>query len=263
MACKPDVSVCIPAYNHDRFVAECIKSIIDQDYPDLEVVLTDDLSTDRTVDEIVPFVSDKVRLFRHDINRGPGAAVNNSIRNARGDFICYFNSDDALLPGKVSKQRRILDENPDVGAVFSFVEYMDDDSNRISGPALKGNRRREEWLRLFFYEDNYLSAPTAMIRRSVLDKVGLFDHRLLQVQDLDLWIRLCLECEIHVIEEPLIRYRIRSNQQNLGSYTPEHTSRILWETSKALRRFCRIDDTSQLLRIFPEASVRAERGVPA
>ena len=262
MAAKPDVSVCIPAYNHGKYIRECITSVLNQDYKDLEVVITDDFSTDGTVNAILPFVSDTVRLFRNDKNCGPGAAANNSIRNSRGDFICYFNSDDAFLPSKIGKQRKVLDENPEIGAVFSFVEYMDDESRTIPGPSLKGNRSKESWLRLFFYEGNFLSAPTVMIRRSILDKIGLFDHRLVQAQDFDLWIRLCLEAEIHVIEEPLIRYRIRSEMKNLGSNTPEKRGRILWEMSKAMGRLCLIRDNTELIKIFPEARTGVENGLP-
>ena len=262
MAARPDVSVCIPAYNHNKYIHECITSILDQDYTNLEIVVTDDFPTDRTVDAILPFVSDIVKLFRHDKNYGTSIAVNNSIMNSRGDFVCYFNSDDAFLPSKISQQRKILEERPEIGAVFSFVEYMDDENQTISGPSLIGNRSRESWLRLFFYEDNFLSAPTVMIRRSILDKIGLFDHRLIQAPDFDLWIRLCLEADVHVIEEPLIRYRVRSDGKNQGSNTPDKRSRILWEMSKAMGRFCLIKDNAELMKIFPEARAGVEHGLP-
>lgn len=167
MAAKPDVSVSIPAHNHEKYIQECITSILDQDYKDLEIVITDDFSTDGTVDKIMPFVGDRVRLFRHDKNYGPSVTTNSNIRNARGDFVCLIASDDAFLPTKVSRQRRLLDERPEVGAVFSFAEYMDEDSQPIPGPPPTGNCSREAWLRLFFYEGNFLSAPTVMIRRSV------------------------------------------------------------------------------------------------
>src|SRR5271166_6442540 len=98
MAAKPDVSVCIPAYNHEKYIHECITSILDQDYQDLEVVITDDFSTDGTVNIILPFLNDTVKMFRHDKTYGTSVAVNNSIMNSVGEFICYFNSDDAFLP---------------------------------------------------------------------------------------------------------------------------------------------------------------------
>ena len=265
MTSRPDVSVCIPTYNHEKYIRECLTSILDQDYKKLEVVITDDCSTDQTVEEVRPFLSDSVRLFKHDGNYGPSVAANNSIRNSEGEFVCYFNSDDAFLPSKVSKQRRVFDEHPEVAAVFSFVEYMDEDGNTIPGPGQrwsKGNRSRESWLRLFLFEGNFLSAPTVMIRRSVLEEVGLFDHRLIQVQDFDLWIRLCLKADIYVIEEPLVRYRIRLNAGNLGANTPEKTGTRLWEMSKALRRFCAIRDNAELIRIFPETKPGVENGLP-
>ncbi|MBV8071358.1 MAG: glycosyltransferase [Acidobacteriaceae bacterium] len=265
MTSRPDVSVCIPTYNHQKYIRECLTSILDQDYKNLEVVITDDCSTDRTVDEIEPFLSRSVHLLRHDRNYGPSVAANNSIRNSGGEFVCYFNSDDAFLPSKVCKQRKVFDEHPEVAAVFSFVDYMDEDGKAIPGPGQswsKGNQSRESWLRLFFYKGNFLSAPTVMMRRSVLEEVGLFDHRLIQVQDFDLWIRLCLKADIYVIEEPLVRYRIRANAGNLGANTPEKTGTRLWEMSKALRRFCAIKNNEELLKIFPEARPGAENGLP-
>lgn len=77
-----------------------------------------------------------------------------------------------------------------------------------------------------------------------------------------MWVRLCLETEIHVIEEPLIRHRIRSEMKNLDADTPQKISRVFWEFSKVMRRFCLIKDNAELVKIFPEAKIGVENGLP-
>ena len=117
-------------------------------------------------------------------------------------------------------------------------------------------------LRYFFFDGNPLPAPTAMIRREVFDKVGLFDPRLLQTQDFDLWVRVVLYYEIHVIPEPLVAYRIRNDGGNADANTPTKLARIEWEIQKVLERFCAMSDPELFFRAFPEVSQYAQVGLP-
>ncbi|WP_052002938.1 glycosyltransferase [Microvirga sp. BSC39] len=254
---NPLVSVCIPAYNHDKYIADCVKSVLAQTISDFEIVITDDMSSDQTVAIIETFSDERIRLFRAMTNQGPSATANNNIRQARGQYICFLASDDRFQPEKLERQLAFLQNNPDVGIVFSYMRYVDEGGAPIDGhPAYRytdvENRSREEWLRKFFFEGNYLSAPTAMIRREVFDRIGLLDIRLLQTQDFDFWIRACLHYEIHVLPERLIDYRIRASQQNTSAPTPEKQAQTYWELSKVLRHFCQIEDEKLLNKVFPE-----------
>jgi glycosyltransferase involved in cell wall biosynthesis len=255
----PRISVCIPAYNHAKYIAACIESVLNQSISDFEILVTDDGSTDGTVDVVKSFFDPRIRLFRLARNQGPSVAANNNFREARGEFICPLASDDLFHPEKLERQLAFLASNPDVGVAFSYMRYVDEEGFEI--PDHFGykwfeveNCSREVWLRRFFSTGNNLSAPTAMIRKSVLDKVGLADPRLLQTQDLDLWIRICLQFEVHVIPERLIDYRIRNNEQNTSTNTPFKQAQVYWELVKVFESYTAIDDPDFFERIFPEAT---------
>ncbi len=259
------MSVCIPAYNHEKYVCHAIRSVLNQGIDDLEIVITDDCSTDNTVSAINSISDNRIRLFTHSHNQGPSVAANNNIKNSRGEFVCFLSSDDIFMPGKIQKQLAVLEEDLSLGAVFSNMQYIDEEGSLLekSGdPMLVPQQdKREDILRHFFFEGNCLAAPTAMVRRHALDQIGLLDPRLLQTQDFDFWIRLCLQFDIKIIPEPLVQYRIRAGLANADANTPAKTARIFWELPKVLGQFCALNDTDLLFRIFPEAREHAREGL--
>ncbi len=254
----PRVSVCIPAYNHEAFVAECIESVLSQSFQDFEIVLTDDGSSDRTVEVVSAIRDDRLRVYRHRTNMGPSVTVNHNMLAALGEYITFLPSDDYFLAGKLSKQVRYLDENPNVAAVFGHVSVVDELGRRPlsdgfhASVAIQPNRPRSQWLRRFFFEGNCLFGSTAMIRRGLIGTVGLHDARLLQLQDLDYWIRICLREDIHVIQEPLSAFRVRSGGANASGERPDVFSRSAWEFSKVLQRYRTITDRGFFSEVFPE-----------
>ncbi len=266
-AARPRVSVCIPAYNHEKYIKACIESVLNQTFTDFEILVTDDGSSDGTVDIVKSFLDPRIRLFQLPRNQGPSVAANNNFREARGEFICPLASDDLFLREKIERQVAFLSANPEIGAAFSYMRYVNEVGEEIEDHigykwVEVDNCRREVWLRRFFSVGNSLSAPTAMIRRSVFDKIGLTDPRLLQTQDLDLWIRTCLHFEIHVIPERLIDYRIRDNQQNTSTQTPSKQAQVSWELAKIFESYGTIEDRDFFCRIFPEAKEAHYDGWP-
>jgi glycosyltransferase involved in cell wall biosynthesis len=255
----PSISVCIPAYNHAKYIRACIQSVLNQSISDFEIVVTDDCSTDGTVEVIKSFSDPRIRLFRLARNQGPSVASNNNFKEARGEFICPLASDDLFHPQKLERQLAFLSSNPDIGVAFSYMRFVDEKGIEI--PNYFGykwieveNCPREVWLRRFFSNGNHLSAPTAMIRKGVLQKVGLVDARLLQTQDLDLWIRICLQFDVHVIPQRLTDYRIRDDHQNTSTNTPFKQAQVYWELTKVFQPYAAIEDRDFFERIFPEAA---------
>lgn len=118
------------------------------------------------------------------------------------------------------------------------------------------NCSREIWLRRFFKVGNNLSALTAMIRQDVFSKIGLTDPRLLQTQDLDLWIRICLDFEVHVMPERLIDYRIRDNELNTSAGTPYKQVQVHWELAKVFESYATIEDRDFFAGFFPKRGSR-------
>ncbi|MBC2774689.1 glycosyltransferase [Rhizobium sp. AQ_MP] len=254
----PLVSVCIPSYNHEKYIGACIESILRQTVSDFEIVITDDCSNDGSVALIRSIDDPRIRLFESAVNQGPAVAANNNILNARGEYLCLLASDDLFHPKKIEKQLAYLTANPEVAAAFSYMRYVDEAGQEL--PDHPGyswievdNQPREVWLRRFFEKGNLLSAPTVMIRRSVLDKVGFFDPRFLQTQDFDLWIRVCLQSEIHVLPERLVDYRVRDYELNTSAATPMQQSQVYWELAKNFEAYASIEDPAFFHRIFPEA----------
>lgn len=254
----PRISVCIPAYNHEKYIRQCIQSVLDQTFSDFEILVTDDGSSDGTVAIVKSFSDPRVRLFLLDQNQGPSVAANNNFREARGEFICPLASDDLFRPEKLERQLAFLIANPTIAVAFSYVRYVDDSGTEIADHfgykwIEVENCPREVWLQRFFTTGNGLSAPTAMIRKSVLEKVGLTDPRLLQTQDFDLWIRICLQHDVHVMQERLIDYRIRDNQQNASATTSFKQAQVQWELAKIFKSYATIDDKEFFCRVFPKA----------
>ena len=121
------VSVIIPAYNIEKYVAETIESVLNQTYKNWEIVITDDCSTDRTIDVIEKYASRdaRIHLWKLDKNSGAAAARNNSIKQARGRYIAFLDGDDWWYPTKLEKQIQFMEEN---GYEFTFTDFEYADS---------------------------------------------------------------------------------------------------------------------------------------
>ncbi len=255
----PRVSVVIPSYNHEKYVAEAIQSVLDQTFQDFEIVITDDGSTDQTVRELRRFSDQRIKLFCFENNRGACVAMGNCLDEANSQYIAVLNSDDTFLPFKLEKQVRFLDEHHQIGAVFGHAQIVDENGRPWSGKKhsyhrifKQQNRSRYEWLNHFFYQGNCLCHPTVLIRRECYEKVGYLDKRLAQLPDLDFWIRLCMKYEIHIIQQDLIKFRLRSNKANISASKPETLKRIWWEYRHILSNYLKIENVHDFFRIFPE-----------
>ncbi len=259
----PRVSVIIPAYNHEKFVGETIESVFSQTYQDFELLITDDGSTDGTVKVIRTFTDNRIEFFQNEKNIGAVIGTNFMIQRAKGEYIAILSSDDAFMPDKLEKQVRFLDEHPQVGAVFSHAMIIDEDGGRFTdashfytGIFQKPNRNRFEWLNHFFFQGNCLCHPSVLIRKECYGKVGLYDPLLAQLPDYDLWIRLCMAYEIHILEEELVKFRVRANEANASGARPEVGKRSHYELFHLLGNFLSIGSIDDLVRIFPEITTR-------
>jgi len=258
MPCVPRVSVVIASYQHEAYVADCIASVLAQSFQDFEIVVTDDGSTDGTARRVREIRDPRIRLEVFEHNRGACIALNRGVARARGEYVAILNSDDLFEPDKLALQVAFLDANPGVGAVFAWASVVDERGAPLADRTHKDfavfrvqNRPRQAWLRQFFDHGNCLCHPTLMIRRTCYDEVGLYDARLAQVPDLDLWIRLATRYELHVMPRELTRFRIRDNQRNASAARPEVVRRDAWERQRVLEHYLRMP--AQTLReAFPE-----------
>ncbi len=252
------VTVAMAAYNHEMFVAEAIESVLAQENCDFDFVIVDDGSADNTVKEILKFNDPRIHFIPFKKNQGACTALRKAIEEGKGEYVAILNSDDAFLPGKLQKQVEFLDGNGQISAVFAYPQLIDEngrqpgEKNFCGKVFIQPNRSRQEWLNYFFFNNNALCHPTAMIRRSCYRTLGYYDPRYAQIPDLDFWIRLAFKHEIHIMQEPLIKFRILSNERNASAPSLENSYRFLWELSHVLENYLSISTIEEYLSIFPQ-----------
>ena len=255
----PTVSVAMPSYNHEHFVHEAVSSVLAQTFQDFELVVTDDGSSDATADIVASFGDKRIRLTRFERNRGAGVAGVHGLRRCRGRYIAILSSDDAFVPQKLDIQVRYLDAHPEVAAVFTWAQIVDelgapftDASHPHYSIFDQPNRSRHAWLHTFFMQGNCLCHPTLMIRADAYRTLGYYDERFQQLPDLDMWVRLCMRHEIHVLPERLTCFRVLSDHSNVSSATPEVVARSMWEYRRILDHYLGLA-SQDLVRVFPDA----------
>ena len=232
----PRVSVIIPAYNHAAYVRQCVDSVLAQTYKDLEIVVVDDGSTDGTF-EILREYGTKIRLH-HQENGGTQKARNKAVGLALGDYIALLDSDDAWLPTKLQRQIKAFSATPTPGVVYSLAYVMDSTGRVLSdrrpfGAPMSNPERAFEELLLEFR----IPTLTAVIRRSCLDEVGVFDESLIGAADRDLWLRIAAKWPILCIPESLAIYRIHPRNTTNELL---RSGRIVTERTKVLERAFRL-----------------------
>lgn len=254
----PKVSVIISAFNHEKYVTESIKSILNQTFQDFELIVVDNGSTDSTYRVIKSIKDPRIRVFRIKKNDGFGHALNFASSKSRGEYISLFSSDDICVKKKLNKQVEYLDQHSEVGAVFSQAQMIDEEGNEIKEHYYhdvfdQKNRNRFEWLNYFFYNGNCLCFPSALIRRSLYKKIEYENERLAQLHDFDVWIRICLKQDIYVFSEKLVKFRIRAGNMNAGADTMENKIRSSFEFAHVLKNYLKLKNIDEFLKVFPEA----------
>jgi glycosyltransferase involved in cell wall biosynthesis len=255
MTKSPPVSVAMITYNHEAFVGEAVESILAQTYGDFELIVVDDGSTDRTGD-VLRSISDKRLVCIRQSNQGPSEARNTALRAARGAVIAQMSGDDVAEPRRLERQLAYHREAPD-SVVFTHCLPIDDRGRPIAAPDLEQIVNRPNWpsaptLRHLFFVGNCFLAPSAVASRAAFADVGPYKPTMWQAQDYDMWTRFLLKgYQPHIVEEPLLRYRIRSGGASLSADSPQRRARDHFELPRILREFLVLDTAKRLIEIFP------------
>lgn len=224
----PKVSVVIPAFNASLFLDEAITSVIGQSFRDFEIVVVDDGSVDETrqVAERYPEVK-----YLYQQNRGESGARNTGIGHAEGCYLAFLDADDSFLPEKLEFQVSLLDRHPGIAIVYSDVNLCNASgtvrglfSRQVCQPERDSSRVFQRLVR-----GNFLTVNSVLVRRKVLDQVGLFDESIHTFPDWDLWLRIAAEHEFSYIDLPLANYRIHENMAS-------RDFRKMWKGALAVRR---------------------------
>lgn len=209
------VSVVIPAYNCGAYIALAVQSALDQDYPNKEVIVVDDGSTDNTAEVLAGF-GQRIVVVRQP-NSGVAAARNCGMQTARGELIALLDADDLWLPGKLRKQVEYLSAHPELGGVYcAWREWRSDANGEFTVPHLSSHDTERAgiepqgsgWLYNKLFLDPIIHTTTLLMRREIMEQVGKFDHALRRGQDYDYWFRMSRLAPIHKLNAVLSLYRI-------------------------------------------------------
>jgi glycosyltransferase involved in cell wall biosynthesis len=197
-------SVIIPAYNAERYIAQAIKSCLNQTYPPHEIIVVDDASTDGTAAVAESFPS-PVRLIRLTENLGVSVARNRGVEASTGDWIAFLDADDWFLPEKLERQQCCALENKEAVLIYTAARILAADGSQRDGRFVTPTKL---WPLLRYRNPIFLS--TAVVRRDAFDAVGGFDPSLRNGQDWDLWLRIAARYSVGkfaAMPEPLAFYR--------------------------------------------------------
>lgn len=196
------VTIGIPTYNVGRFIASTLKSVLLQTYANVEIIITDDGSTDNTVDEIRKFNDPRIKLIIDAENHGISYRLNQQIDMAKGEIFVRMDGDDLMFPTRIEEQVKYLQEHPEIDVVGTGAIIIDDD-NQIIG-------QRQGDMKLQVPED--VICGDTFIHPTVAGKLSFFkkyryDEELCGVEDKDLWCRGLQDSKYAIMQKPLIFYR--------------------------------------------------------
>lgn len=234
----PSVSVVIPLYNHVLFADEAVRSVLSQDPGDVEVIVIDDGSQDDSAAVVERIKDPRVRLHRQQ-NQGAHAAINRGLSGARGRFLAVLNSDDRFVPGRLKAALAVFESRPDVGLVGSWINLIDE-SGRSLG-VKHGYQDLDPWpirdpaetfkadhdLKTALLLQNYWATTSNFVfRRATFEQHGPF-RPLRFAHDWDFALRVQRGTTAHLIEEPLIDYRIHGSN-TIRTDRPAMVFEICW-----------------------------------
>jgi glycosyltransferase involved in cell wall biosynthesis len=222
----PKVSVLIPSYNQEHVIEQTVLSALTQDYSNLEVVVSDDASPDRTpqlLRELQGQYPDRLKVFLHQTNLGVTRNHTRGLLECHGDFIAFQDGDDLFLPGKISKQVKFMLDHAECTICSHDVDVFDSETGKTLYLWSQRFGRREGRIRELVRYGNYLSSVSVMIRRSHLPEYG-YDDRIRIGSDWLLWLEVLARGKgrICYLDEVLARYRRHAdNLTNVSAWKYE------------------------------------------
>jgi glycosyltransferase involved in cell wall biosynthesis len=207
----PLVSIVIPAYNLSRYLAEAIESVLNQDYPNIELMVLDDGSTDDTQRVLEKYYG---RFYwESQQNMGQAYTLNKGWRMSKGEILAYLSADDVLLPSAVSTSVNCFLNNPEAVLTYCDFNLIDPDSSLIRRARTPEFDYREMLAKLICPP-----GPGAFFRRAAFESAGPWDSSLKQLIDYEFWLRLGLQGRFLRIPEVLADYRAHEASQTFAAH---------------------------------------------
>lgn len=207
------VSIIMPSYNTEKYISESIASVQKQSYADWELIIVDDCSADNTDEIVKPFLSDKrIKYIKNETNSGAAVSRNRALREAKGKWIAFLDSDDLWLPVKLEKQIAFMKKND---YHFSYTNYVEINEASIpNGRFITGPKRITKH---GMYNYCWMGCLTVMYDAETVGLIQIADIK--KNNDYAMWLKACKKEDCYLLDEVLAKYRKRSGSISNHGYT--------------------------------------------
>lgn len=206
------VSIIMPSYNTGRFIKETIESVLAQSYPAWELIIVDDCSTDNTDDVVSQYLTDeRIRYIKNEINSGAAVSRNRALREAKGKWIAFLDSDDLWEADKLQKQILFMKDN---GYHFSYTNYVEiDEKSKLNGKSVTGPKCISKH---GMYNYCWMGCLTVMYDADAVGLIQIADIK--KNNDYAMWLKVCKKANCYLLDDNLARYRKRSGSISNHGY---------------------------------------------
>lgn len=245
------VSVIMPTYNHAEFIREAIESVLNQSYKNLELIIIDNYSEDNTQQIVGSFRDDRIRYYKFANHGIIAASRNYGLKEAKGKYVAFIDSDDLWFPDKLRKQVEVMEEDENYRMVFCPFKASHSNGHnldKIFGPV---DSKMNGYIYDKLIRYNFIIASSVVLRKTVLEDVGYFDEaaELRCAEDYDLWLRIARRNKVAFLPEILGVYRMHFLNANVADQRLQKALNVIdkqllygWtsenQASRAKANFC-------------------------
>ena len=205
------VSIIMPSYNTAKYIKNSIQSVINQTYTNWELIIVDDCSTDNTDEVVNGIIDDRIHYIKNEKNSGAAVSRNRALREAKGKWIAFLDSDDLWMPQKLNEQIRFMKDN---NYHFSYTNYeeIDEQSNRL-GCTVTGPKKITK---AGMYNYCWPGCLTVMYDAEYIGLIQIADIK--KNNDYAMWLKVCKKSNCYLLDKTLAQYRKRSGSISNHSY---------------------------------------------
>ncbi|MVO98684.1 glycosyltransferase family 2 protein [Paenibacillus lutrae] len=226
-----DISIIMSVYNDENYLEESINSILNQTFTNWECIIINDASKDRSSEIIEHYsaIEPRIKVINLPVNQGLANALNMGIKNANGTYIARHDSDDIMLPDRLSKQFDFMETHKEIGVLGSFAKIIDEDGvlkGSIITPRIPNSNN--------ICKGNPVIHPSVFIRKELFNQIGSYDSSLRRCQDYALWFHFISRgVNFYNLEEELLLYRITRSSYSKKKF------RYRWSEAQIIWKGCR------------------------